>query len=180
MLPSTLVSTYQQYKQDTDSIAAWLASTAKSLDFSSELSPATTANASGSETASTGRLKGKARVQAKKQAASSAAATSSQPLLPAKPKYTINIKDFIPLAEYVAAKTFPVPNTFATTIDRVISVRSAFGSKLGEHGKPLNEASYAKHQHFVEGKHHLQLVLHPCSVKFASVVDTYAFLLFKC
>lgn len=159
MLPSTLISTYQQYKQDTDSIAAWLASTAKSLGFSAELSPATTV-----PTASTGRLKGKARAQAKKQATSSAAAASSGPSLPAKPKHIINIKDFIPLAEYVAEKTFPVPNTFTSTIDRVISVRSAFGSKLEDHGKVRSEVADAKHQYFVGGKQHLlSLVFAPVS-----------------
>ncbi|TLD08019.1 hypothetical protein PspLS_12061 [Pyricularia sp. CBS 133598] len=62
MLPSELVSTYQQYKLDTNSVTAWLASTAKLLGYPAYLLD------SSSDTASTpnprkasGRLKGKAR-----------------------------------------------------------------------------------------------------------------------
>ncbi len=139
MLPSALVSTYEQYKQDTNSIAAWLALTAKSLGFSAELSPARTA-------ATSTRLKGKARTQAKKQAA---AASANRP---PGTKYIINIKDFVSLAEYVAAKSAPVPSSFGTTIDRVIAARSLVGSKINQYGRELDETSDAKHQYFVGGK----------------------------
>ncbi len=33
MLPNVLISTYLEYKKDTDAIASWLASTAKAAGF---------------------------------------------------------------------------------------------------------------------------------------------------
>ncbi|KAI3326842.1 hypothetical protein HD806DRAFT_488357 [Xylariaceae sp. AK1471] len=144
MVLSALSSTYQLYKQDTDSVAAWLASTAKSLGFSADLSSATASATSSSKPGGSGRLKGKARSQAKKQAVN-----LKQPLPSAVPKYVISIKDFVPLAEYVAAKATPVPDTVRTTIDRVIAARSGFGARLEKHGKVLSEISDAKHQYFI-------------------------------
>ncbi|KAH8160802.1 hypothetical protein CIB48_g7438 [Xylaria polymorpha] len=150
MVLSALSSTYQLYKQDTDSLAAWLASTAKSLGFSSDPSSATSSATCRGKTGGGGRLKGKARTQAKKTATPSTA-----------PKYIINIKDFVPLAEYVAAKATPVPDTVRTTIDRVIAVRTGFGTKLENHGNVLSELSDAKHQHFIGVLERVREVLTP-------------------
>jgi hypothetical protein len=137
MLPSALFSTYQKYKQDTDSIAAWLASTAKSVGFSADLSapvvpPSTTQVAAPN---GGGRLKRKARKQAKQQAALLAAEIASQA---AGSKYIINVKNFVPLAEYIAGKSVKVPATFGKTIDRVIAARSEFGAKLKDHGEEIH------------------------------------------
>lgn len=152
MLPSMLKGTYWQYKQDTDSVAGWLASTAKSLGYSAADLQSLVAAASASKAVeSGGRLKGKARAQAKKRAAASAA-TQKQPLVPAAPKYIISVDDFIPLAMYIASKTIPVPRVLKNTIDRVIAARSGFGSKLEKHGHVLNEVSDANHQYFVQGE----------------------------
>ncbi|KAJ8130719.1 hypothetical protein O1611_g2907 [Lasiodiplodia mahajangana] len=153
MVLSALSSTYQLYKQDTDSVAGWLASTAKSLGFSANLSGA---SASTSKPSGGGRLKGKARAQAKKQAAAQKRPTPST-----GPKYIINIKDFVPLAEYVAAKAAPVPDTVRTTIDRVIAARSGFSSKLEKHGKAISELSDAKHQYFIAVLEKVREVLKP-------------------
>ncbi|KAI0469205.1 hypothetical protein F4859DRAFT_505520 [Xylaria cf. heliscus] len=155
MVLSALSSTYQLYKQDTDSVAAWLASTAKSLGFSSDSSSATTCAPAGGKVGGGGRLKGKARTQAKKKAA------SKQPPPPKVPKYIINIRDFVPLAEYVAGKATSVPDTVRTTIDRVIAARASFGTKLEEHGKVLSELSDAKHQHFIGVLEKVREVLTP-------------------
>ncbi|KAI0452937.1 hypothetical protein F5B21DRAFT_481612 [Xylaria acuta] len=154
MVLSALSSTYHLYKQDTDSVAAWLASTAKSLGFS-DASSATASTTSGSKTGGGGRLKGKARAQAKKNA------TPKQPPSSTAPKYIINIKDFVPLAEYVAAKATPVPSIVGATIDRVIAVRASFGTKLEKHGKVLSELSDAKHQHFIGVLEKVREVLTP-------------------
>ncbi|KAI1754847.1 hypothetical protein F4782DRAFT_463396 [Xylaria castorea] len=155
MVLSALSSTYQLYKQDTDSVAAWLASTAKSLGFSSDSSSATTSATPSSKTIGGGRLKGKARAQAKKKE------TPKRPPPSTAPKYIINIKDFVPLAEYVAEKATPVPETVRATIDRVIAVRVGFGAKLEQHGKALSELSDAKHQHFIGVLNKVREVLTP-------------------
>jgi hypothetical protein len=145
---STLSSTYQLYKQDTDSVAAWLASTAKSLGFSIVSSPDTSNN----KTAGSGRLKGKARSKAKKRATTVAAtATAKKPEKPEASKYIINIKDFIPLAEYVAGNSTLVPATVGSTIDRVITARSGFSDMLKKNGKAITRTSDTKHQYFIDG-----------------------------
>ncbi|KAI0416786.1 hypothetical protein F5X98DRAFT_387764 [Xylaria grammica] len=144
MVLSALSSTYQLYKQDTNSVAAWLASTAKSLGYSANPFSATAAATSNSKPARGGRLKGKARVQAKKR---DTARKRSPPST--VPKHIININDFVPLAEHIAMKAASVPDTVRTTIDRVIAVRSGFGARLEKHGKALSEISDTKHQYFI-------------------------------
>ncbi|KAF4440758.1 hypothetical protein F53441_12209 [Fusarium austroafricanum] len=154
MLPGPLLGAYQQYKADTDSVAAWLASTAKACGYPADLlSP-------DGQKKETGRLKGKARKGAKKQqkpAQNSAPADSAR-------KYIIAIKDFIPLAEYIFASTKPVisvPKALAETIDRVIFMRSKFGSDLIEHGAKLNQDSDATHNYFVGVLQKVRSVLRP-------------------
>lgn len=145
MLPPTLLSIYQQYKDDTNSIAAWLASTAKSVGYPADL---LTANIV--KPATSGRLKGKARKQqakpAKPSPAPGAASTRQQP------KHTVPVKDFIPLAEFVAAKKVAVPWDFQRTIERVITARSGFGSKLKNSGHDIPHLANAQHMHFVGGR----------------------------
>lgn len=123
MLPSTLVSVYQQYKHDTDSVASWLASTAKACGYPADL------------------LTTVAPVKRKKHNKKAS-----------QNKHVVAIKDFIPLAEFIAASKKPaaaVPASFVETINRVINVRSSFGSTLREHGaEPSAEAS-EKHSFFV-------------------------------
>ncbi|KAF3058017.1 hypothetical protein GL218_05222 [Daldinia childiae] len=138
MLPPSLVSTYQQYKNDTDSIAGWLASTAKATGYVSD--PLTQQPPKVSST----RLKGKARAEAKKKEASS----SSKPA-PVN-KYIIKIKDFIPLAEFIASKhDISIPNSLITTLHRVIIARGGFSSMLAEKGTVADEISDVKHGYFV-------------------------------
>ncbi len=147
MVLSALSSTYQRYKQDTDSVAAWLASTAKSLGFSADSPSATASALSSRKPAGGGCHKGKARAHTKKHGAA-----RKQSPLSVVPKHVINIKDFVLLAEFVAEKATSVPDTVRTTIDRVIAVRSGFGARLEKQGKPLCEVSDAKHQHFIGGE----------------------------
>jgi len=62
-LPSTLVSTYQQYKQDTNVVATWLANTGMMSGCPDEMLRGS--GGSGDPASSSRRLKGKARKQAK-------------------------------------------------------------------------------------------------------------------
>lgn len=72
MLPPTLVSVYREYKKDTNSIASWLASTAKEGGYPAHLLPSTPVSVTKEQTVVGRRLKGKARAQAKKKAKSAA------------------------------------------------------------------------------------------------------------
>ncbi|QKD52115.2 uncharacterized protein FOBCDRAFT_238443 [Fusarium oxysporum Fo47] len=96
MLPSSLFSTYQQYKEDTDS------------------------------TKGRGRLKGKARRDAKEQKTYIPTPHTIQ-------KYVIAVKDFIPLAKFMLASNHS----------------SQFGAQLIDHGMKPSTKSDATHYVFV-------------------------------
>ncbi|KAI8965245.1 hypothetical protein F5Y11DRAFT_22587 [Daldinia sp. FL1419] len=149
MLPPSLFSTYQQYKNDTDSIAGWLASTAKASGYSS--GPLANPSGKGAST----RLKGKARAEAKKNQSSSSTKPTSVN------KYVIKINDFIPLAEFIVSKRdISIPNSLIATLRRVIIAREGFRTKLAEEGV-VDEASEAKHGHFIEILEKVQKILSP-------------------
>ncbi|KAI1466234.1 uncharacterized protein F4812DRAFT_466031 [Daldinia caldariorum] len=137
MLPPNLVSTYQQYKNDTDSVAGWLASTAKAVGYL----PSSLAQQLAKGTSA--RLKGKARAEAKKQASSSTEPAPGN-------RYIIKISDFVPLAEFIASKPdISIPNSLLATLRRVIVARGGFNEKLANEGASADERSDAKHGYFL-------------------------------
>ncbi|KAE8354727.1 hypothetical protein BDV28DRAFT_130402 [Aspergillus coremiiformis] len=118
MLSEFLTSSYLQYKEDTNSVASWLATTAKKCGY-----PVNSSSAAGTPT---GRLKGKARKAAKAQKASTTPSSR-------QPTYTIAIKDFVNLAELIASYNNPpirVPSSFVTILERAISTRRRHGDFL--------------------------------------------------
>ncbi|KAK3935590.1 hypothetical protein QBC46DRAFT_397181 [Diplogelasinospora grovesii] len=156
MLPEPLISIYQQYKQDTDAVAAWLASTARKCGFPADL--LSNPLASGPPQRATGRRKGKARRDAKKTINKDSVGQAKFP------KYIVAIRDFVPLAEFIAAYQKPrvsVPESFSSTIDRVITVRAGFGDQLNEHGAEIGEKSALSHQYFVGVLENVRQVLKP-------------------
>lgn len=153
MLPDNLVSIYKEYKEDTNAVASWLASTAKSCGYPSDL-------LGGDPPQATGRLKGKARKEAKAAAAKSQGSSSSS----SRPDYTIAIKDFILLAEFVAASKKPVvsvPLAFANTLDRVIATRSRFSNRLAQTGASNDASANSTHSYFVGVLEKVREVLKP-------------------
>ncbi|EGX91581.1 hypothetical protein CCM_05739 [Cordyceps militaris CM01] len=88
-----------------------------------------------------GRLKGKARKQAK--------LAPSEPATALPTKYVIRIRGFTVLARYILEKTIAVPLLFQSTLNRAISARAGFGAKLTEHGSGPDLAADAKHENFV-------------------------------
>ena len=156
MLSDVLKSTYLQYKADTDAVASWLATTAKICGYAVDL--LVNKDEQKPKQQSSGRLKGKARKLAR-EAAKDADAIGATPT-ERGPTYTITIKDFVSLAEWIAAFEKPpvrVPVGFARTIDRAISVRKDHGDQLS--GK--DEASDHRHNFFVGILEHVRDVLRP-------------------
>jgi hypothetical protein len=95
----------------------------------------------------TQKLKGKARKEAK----AASATTGSNNQAP-KTKYTLAVKDFVPLASHIAGledKAIEVPDYFNAALDRVIQVRSLFSQKLEAAGKAIDVASDSRHAFFV-------------------------------
>ncbi|KAL1836641.1 hypothetical protein VTJ49DRAFT_4828 [Mycothermus thermophilus] len=136
MFPGPLVSIYQQYKQDTDAVASWLASTARALGYPGDLLASKSWDAPPPAPARSGRLKGKAREQ----------------VAGAPKKYIVAIADILPLAKFIAGKlgaSTAVPDSFARTIDRLIAARASFANRLNEHGAKVDKQANARHGYFV-------------------------------
>lgn len=172
MLPEVLVSLYLEYKRDTDSIASWLASTARTAGFDpSRLSGAAPAKAGGAAAAAAtaGRLKGKARKEAKKQAADKDA-----PKPAASSGYKIGIPDFTALAEYLLEKAVAVPKSFQDTLDRAIKVRAGCGEKLSKHGSHVDPEADARHENFTDVLKHVRAILSPLMPKPADIAEPSA------
>lgn len=159
MLPGGLVSIYQQYKQDTNAVASWLASTARACGFPADRLSAGSWDAAAAPRPGSGskRRKGKARKEARANPTKTSAATPG-------PKYIVAVADFIPLARFIAASPKPVvsvPDTFVTTLDRVIAVRAGFGTNMSEHGAEPDIKADRKHNYFVGILEELRDVLRP-------------------
>lgn len=120
MLLTLLPSVYEEYKKDTNSVAAWPASTARAAGCPLSLltdGPATS-----------GRLKGKERKVAK-----------LKKLSKDSNKYIIPISKFVPLAEYVTSQkdsVIPVPACAISSLERAISARAGFATQLSHQQKP--------------------------------------------
>ncbi|CAH0047547.1 unnamed protein product [Clonostachys solani] len=133
MPPTPLLSVYKEYKKDTNSVAAWLASTARAAGCPLSLltdSPTTS-----------DRLKGKDRKLGKSKKLSRDSNT-----------YIIPVSKFIPLAEYVTSQKDPVitvPACVILAIERAIIARSDFATQLSHQGETLDTEKNKKHSHFV-------------------------------
>ncbi|KAK3311653.1 uncharacterized protein B0T15DRAFT_482623 [Chaetomium strumarium] len=103
---------------------------------------------------SIGRLKGKARKGARQNPEAQSAAA---------PKYTVAIKDFIPLAEWIASRqpAVAVPAAFASVNDRVIKVRSRFADDITSHGPEVDDESNERHSYFLGVLEKVREVLKP-------------------
>ncbi|KAK7921303.1 hypothetical protein PG985_009325 [Apiospora marii] len=123
--PGELLTTYKQYKKDTEYIAGWLAENATKCGFKLQNTPTTS-----------GRLKGKARKQAWEAGIK-------------RPQYTVKISEFVSMAKFIAnlnAKP-DIPQTLGHVFNRAIKARrecTEWYEKTG-HGDSL---SNKRHTHF--------------------------------
>ncbi|KAH0015567.1 hypothetical protein KCU78_g8147, partial [Aureobasidium melanogenum] len=133
MLPDSLRGSYTIYKEDTDSVAAWLASMAKQCGYPLDL---LTTPGGDLPSQKGSELKGKARKLAK--TATSTNGGSSESARSGSTTYTIAIKDFIPLAEHIVAYQTPpvkVPSAFVRSLDRAIALRQKHNSWFKDVGR---------------------------------------------
>ncbi|KAF7559900.1 hypothetical protein G7046_g4248 [Stylonectria norvegica] len=135
---------YQQYKADTNTVAAWLAVTAKSHGYAED------ALALENRPTGAGRAKGKLRTKAKaapvpQHQGSSNTATAKQ--------YEIKIKDFVPMASHIAKDDFiSVPEDFTIALERVIwgpTARKTFAERLPATKISGDSDSEKRHSFFV-------------------------------
>lgn len=140
MLPSFLQGTYAIYKEDTDYVASWLASTATRCGYSLDLLSNVAGEVSGQKVPKKKKEKnGKAPTLVDKLT------TQGQPsaTAPATPViYTIAVKDFVSLAEYIVAFQKPpveVPSLFVSVLDRAIALRRKHNSWFSDAGRSSND-----------------------------------------
>ncbi|KAM0194817.1 hypothetical protein ACHAPA_009145 [Fusarium lateritium] len=154
MLPEALIGALQRYKEDTDSVAAWLASSAKLCGYQSKLQDHIDNQSGGSSQKGSGRLKGKDRKAAKEK--DGAKKTAS--------KHKVAISEFVPMAQCIVACKSPyikIPPSFVVVLDRVIRLRSSFGSRMTEMGVERNDEADSTHTYFVEILRQIKDVLQP-------------------
>ncbi|KAI5462203.1 hypothetical protein BGZ63DRAFT_403462 [Mariannaea sp. PMI_226] len=184
MLSASFLSTYQKYKHDTNVVASWLASTAKQHGYKAPLaSPSPSGVKKSTGKPPPGRSKGKPRKKAGKKAAQqqrkqkqlhaspSSLDAKSTPDRLQKAKYVLAIRDFVPLAEFIASKLVgttattevengaEIPSFLSTTLERVIHVRKTFAARFSETDVHLNTQTNATHAHFVSVLEKVQHVL---------------------
>ncbi|KAI4183777.1 MAG: hypothetical protein LQ346_006232 [Caloplaca aetnensis] len=165
MLPPTLQSSYKTYKEDTNTIATWLATKAKQCGYSNHLLGSEESINPSKVTQAPARLKGKARKKAQeasKGTTTAPTATSKKASDVERPPYTIRIKDFISLAEYIVGSSKPwvkVPVGLVKVMDRAINLRKQFGSAVAGSGNPDRG-----HAHFLGILEKTREVLKPHSV----------------
>ncbi|KAK8862609.1 hypothetical protein PGQ11_008844 [Apiospora arundinis] len=125
--PTEILTTYRQYKRDTESVAGWLAENAVQCGFM----------LAGAVTDSGPRLKGKARKQAR---AAKAQAT-----------YTVKVSEFIEMADTIAkAKPRPyIPQALGCLFRRAIGARRECTHWYQHQGKG-DDLKNKKHQHFTD------------------------------
>lgn len=152
MLSDSMHSSYAQYKADTDFVASWLAATARQCGYIPD--KAAPASAPGA-----GRLKGKARKQARE--ASNTASAEGQSRLQ---KTIVRVKEFVPLAECVVQWSKPrvqVPASIAAMLQRAIKQRKVHNdlhqSKVGPGISDSNDS----HNYFIGVLEQVQDILRP-------------------
>lgn len=150
---SSLKGIYRNYKADTDVVASWLATTAEQHGY--RVGGASAANPA----ATGGRLKGKARKQAK----ATVPAPTHGASIENKAKHIIKVRDFEALAVYIAGlgSTVRIPSFFTEALRRVISVRRSFAEHLASAGVNITLRSEVTHSYFVEQLENVWQILSP-------------------
>ncbi|KAI2779910.1 hypothetical protein F4815DRAFT_163251 [Daldinia loculata] len=133
-------STYKQYKEDTETIAGWLAYNSRRCGH--QIDEPTPASPAGVLSAPSKRLKGKARKQAR-------GTSASLPKSLTLPRYTINVSDFSRMAKAIA-KFNPkvnIPKALDNLFSRVINTRKQFTQWYQAYSHS-DEGSNKSHVHF--------------------------------
>ncbi|KAI1760162.1 hypothetical protein GGR53DRAFT_96820 [Hypoxylon sp. FL1150] len=132
-------STYRQYKEDTETIAGWLAHQSRKCGYQPPEAPPAVPDKPPSS-----RLKGKARKQAR-----NAAVKPTTTQMQSKPKYSVNVADFNRMAQAIADFTpkVTIPTALDNLFSRAIDARNRFTEwyRQSSHGE---EGSNRRHAHF--------------------------------
>ncbi|KAH6688329.1 hypothetical protein F5X68DRAFT_230959 [Plectosphaerella plurivora] len=90
-------------------------------------------HATQTEPSSSGRLKGKVRMEAKRAKQKA----DSNNITKVRPKHNVAVDEFVPLAKFIASSKSPsasVPDLFVEALTRVISLRYGFRGRMDAEG----------------------------------------------
>ena len=148
MLPDFLFSTYKQYKADTDKVATWLAETARKCGYIADVDD---------PVVKVPKLKGRARKLARDAAAAEKKESPLSPNGPGKTpeskRYTVRVKDFVPMAEAIAKSndaSLKIPKSFVNLIKRCIQTRRGTSDWFQENDSSPDKGSIDRHLHFAD------------------------------
>ncbi|KAI8300891.1 hypothetical protein K4K61_009388 [Colletotrichum sp. SAR11_59] len=156
MLPLSLASTYREYKRDTDVLASWLALTARSHGYKGDGASAGNEAGDGSK-AETQTFKGDDTAMGDDTGKGNDNGRPST--------YKVAIRNFVPLAESIASTkpAISTPPSIVNTINRVITARSDFASKVKDFSG-LDAQAVEAHAYFVGIIEKVQDILVPKDV----------------
>jgi len=130
MIPSNFQDSYHQYKSDTNTIAQWLATTARRCGFRGDIlaaeKPANETPTKPEPTIHVARLKGRARKLAREAEEKRRNNSTASSGITNKKPHLITLKSFVPLAKHIASHDKPpvkVSLSFLTLVRRAITLR---------------------------------------------------------
>lgn len=175
MSPSFFHTSYKQYKDDTNHVASWLATTAKRCGYPSDLLTSTAAK---KDAQTAPKLKGRARKLARdaaKAAPPKKPALQSEDETQAKKIYIIARKDFVTLADFIASFNRPpvqAPAALLALLNRAIALRKRHARWYAHDLSDKNLKSNATHDHFVGVLEKVRETLKPRSQSHISTPST--------
>lgn len=145
MLPSFLESSWKTYKEDTNTVADWLAIKAKQCGYPADLLDHTNRPPQAEPSK---RLKGSARKKAKDAAKAQgvpAKTSEASATPPPKSNYIIKVKEFTTLAEFIAVSNKPavqIPRSLVNALNRAIDLRRKHHEHSLVNGEKSAKASH--------------------------------------
>lgn len=173
-MPSAFFTqTYQLYKKQTDQIAQWLLDTAEQCGYQLETQASKGTNAKGSipitnTPSASGRLKGKARKEARSRLNAQQSPQSSSPAAAEAPLFPIRLPQFAELASAIVDKgkgKVVVPNSIVQLVQHTIKMRRRISSFYETRAVSTSSDSLleenSKHLHFIAKLEEVLEILKP-------------------
>ena len=173
MSSNFFVNTYQLYKEQTDKLAQWLVDNAAACGYKlpepdkqaarrSGLLNGTSPSDSAPSPTPSGRLKGRARKEAKLKNATASVAPIEDPT--SQPTYRIKLSQFTELARKVAeAGVIVIPENVIKLASQVVDLRRGFSRFYEKQATDSTRTADLKHAHFVSTLEEVINILRPPS-----------------
>ena len=154
MLPEVLAGSYSRYKEDTTVFTTWLSKAAMACGYQAPkvMCQNKTATKIKENQGSAGRLKGKARKEAKDAAGASKGSPTDVEPPSSVTKYEITTQELLKQADAIAASKkagFEIPQNIVRVVQRAIDARKRCAAWFQKTGVHHEDGSTARHLHFI-------------------------------